>query len=209
MSKKIFNIMTIIILATPTSAWALLEARISYGSLASQQSLESVCQGSCAAPSSAPAIVPTFGFGLDTIVTLPIIPFGFGLRTESMKLSASTSGVEANLNFNRTSLLINYRLIDTIVHFGPIASIGLAHSGSMNIKEAGATKIDLSPGSLSSYSLGAELTVKPLIVIPIIVGAEAGYMSFKWGQVTNSIDSTTKDIDLSGTYIKAFVGLDF
>ncbi|MGZ3692091.1 MAG: hypothetical protein ACXVAX_11350, partial [Pseudobdellovibrio sp.] len=122
---------------------------------------------------------------------------------------ASASGIDADLSYKRTALLLNYRLIDTIIHFGPIASIGLSHSGSMNVKEGGTTKVSLTPSSLSSYSLGLELTVKPLIVIPISVGAEAGYMSFKWGNVTNSVDSSVKNIDLSGTYMKVFLGLDF
>ena len=209
MKNSLSKILFVLLLSAPLSSWALFEARLSYGSLASKQSLETICQGSCSTPSNAPAIVPTFGLGVDLIAKLPVIPFGFGIRTEDMKLSASASGVDADLKYNRTALLINYRLIDTIVHFGPIASIGLSHSGSMNIKEGGTTKVSLTPGNLSSYSLGLELTVKPLIVIPISVGAEAGYMSFKWGDVTNSVDNSVKNIDLSGSYLKVFLGLDF
>jgi hypothetical protein len=205
MSRLLFATM----LAAPLSSFALVEARLSYGSLASSQNMADICQGSCATPSDAPAIVPTFGAGLDVIVTLPLIPFGFGVRTESMKLSASNSAIEADIQYNRTALIVNYRLIDTIVHFGPIATVGMSHSGSMNIKEGGNTVVDVSPGSLSSYSLGLELLVKPLVVLPLTIGAEAGYMSFKWGDVTNSVDSTQKSIDLSGTYLKAFIGLDF
>lgn len=204
LSKLLFTAL----LAVPMSSWALFEGRLSYGSLASGQDLAAICQGSCATPSNAPAIVPTFGLGLDALVSLPMIPVGFGVRMEDMKLSASASGVDAEVKYNRTALLINYRLIDTIVHFGPIASIGLSHSGSMSIKENGTSRVDLSAGSLSSSSLGLELLVKPLIVIPITVGAEAGYMSFKWGQVTNTVDNTQKDIDLSGSYIKVFLGIE-
>lgn len=209
MKNSFVKYLFILLLFHPLSAWALFEVRLTYGSLASQQDLQTICQGSCAAPNNAPAIVPTFGMGIDAIVSLPLIPFGIGLRTEDMKLSAATSGIEADLKFNRTAVLINYRLIDTIVHFGPIASFGLSHSGSMNIKEAGNSVVELSPGALSSYSLGFELKVKPLIVIPISIGAEAGYMSFKWGDVTNTIDSSNKNIDLSGTYLKVLLGLDF
>ena len=208
MKNTLSKLLFIGLMSLPLSSWALFEGRLSYGSLASGQSLSGICQGSCVAPSNAPAIVPTFGTGLDVIVSLPMIPIGFGIRTEDMKLIASASGVDAEVKYNRTALLLNYRLIDTIIHFGPIASIGLSHSGSMSIKENGTTRVDLAPGSLSSYSLGFELLAKPLIVIPITVGAEAGYMSFKWGQVTNSVDSTQKDVDLSGTYIKVFLGID-
>ena len=103
---------------------------------------------------------------------------------------------------------MNYRLIDTIVHFGPIATYGLAHTGSMIVKENGGTVMDLNPSTVNSYSVGFELEVKPLIVIPLIVGAEAGYMGHKWTDVTNSVNNVKKDVDLSGTYIKVFLGLD-
>lgn len=195
-------------LLLPASSWALFEARASYGLLTSGQSLTDVCSGSCSTPSNAPAIVPTVGFGVDAIVKLPLIPIGFGIRYENMGLTASTSSIDAKIDYTRTALLLNYRLIDTIVHFGPIASCGLSHTGTMSLKESGATKVDLSASTISSYSIGLELEVKPLIVIPIIVGAEAGYMNMKWKDVTNTIDSTTKNIDLSGTYIKVFLGID-
>lgn len=207
--KRFFTkIMFAALTLAPLSSWALFEARLTYGSLASQQSLADICQGSCGTPSNAPAIVPTFGLGVDAIVELPFFPMGLGIRTEDMKLSASTSSIEGELKYTRTAFLINYRLIDTIVHFGPIATFGISHTGSMNIKENGVTRVDLSPGSLSSYSVGLELGVKPLVVIPLKIGAEAGYMSFKWGEVTNSVDSTKKNVDLSGMYVKVFLGLD-
>jgi hypothetical protein len=207
-TKYISGLLFLAFFTAPLSSWALFEARLTYGSLASQQDLSGVCQGSCTASSNAPAIVPTFGLGGDVIVKLPVIPFGFGLRTEDMKLSTSTSSIDAELKYNRTALIVNYRFIDTLIHFGVIGTYGLSHTGSMSIKEGGTTKVDLSPDSPSSYSLGLELEAKPLVVIPIVVGAEAGYMSFKWGSSTNSVDNSKKDIDLSGTYLKVFLGLD-
>lgn len=192
----------------PVSSWALFEARASYGLLTSKQDISNICQGSCTVPSNAPSIVPTYGFGADAIVKLPLIPIGFGIRYENMGLSADSSTIAAKIDYTRTAVLVNYRLIDTIVHFGPIFSYGISHTGSMTLKESGSTKVDLSSSTATSYSAGLELEVKPLIVIPIIVGAEAGYMSYKWSDVKNSIDSTTKSVDLSGTYIKVFLGLD-
>lgn len=208
MRSHLSTLLFALVMSLPLSSWALFEARLTYGSLASQQDLSSICQGSCASPSSAPAIVPTFGLGADAIIKLPLFPIGFGVRVEDMKLSTSTSSIDAEIKYNRTALLLNYRFIDTIVHFGAIASVGLSHTGSMTIKESGSTRVDISAGSPASYSLGLELGVKPLIIVPITVGAEAGYMSFKWGQSTNSVDGTTKDVDLSGTYLKVFLGLD-
>ncbi len=192
----------------PSSSWALFEARATYGLLTSSQSISDVCQGSCTVPSNAPSIVPTYGLGLDALVKLPLIPIGFGIRYENMGLTADSSTIAAKINYTRTAILVNYRLIDTIVHFGPIASYGISHTGSMTLKENGVTKVDLAPTTMTSYSVGLELEVKPLIVIPLIIGAEAGYMNMKWNDVTNSIDSSKKNVDLSGTYMKVFLGLD-
>ncbi len=206
--KQMLPVVFITTIFLPVSSWALFTARATYGLLTSKQDISSICQGSCTAPSSAPGIVPTYGLGLDALVKLPLIPFGFGLRYEKQGLSASAGNVEASVNYTRSALLVNYRLIDTIVHFGPIASYGLSHSGNFSIKESGVTKVDVTPSSFTSYSLGLELELKPLIVIPLIVGAEAGYMGFKWNNSVNSVDSTSKNIDLSGTYMKVFLGLD-
>jgi len=208
MNRFFLKTLFAVFIIAPASSWALFEARATYGSLLSKQDLAEICKGSCTAPTNAPGIVPTYGLGADAIVKLPLVPFGFGLRYEGQGLAVSSSGIDADIKFTRTALLVNYRLIDTIVHFGPIASYGLSHTGSMSIKENGTTKVDVSPSTMSSYSIGLELEVKPLIVVPLIVGAEAGYMGFKWNEVTNSLDSTKKNIDLSGTYLKVFLGLD-
>ncbi len=208
MKKQILSALFITTVFLPVSSWALFTARASYGLLTSKQDIAEICQGSCLAPSSAPGIVPTYGTGLDAIIKLPLIPIGFGLRYEKHGLSTSSSNIEANINYSRTAILVNYRLLDTIIHFGPIASYGISHAGSFSIKEGGVSKVDVTPGSMTSYSLGLELEVKPLIIIPLIVGAEVGYMGFKWNDSKNSIDNTTKNIDMSGTYMKVFLGID-
>ena len=145
MNNLYLKLVFLAVSAVPLSSWALFEARLTYGSLTSRQDLSSVCQGSCLSPSGAPAIVPTFGLGVDAIIKLPLFPMGFGIRTEDMKLSASTSSIGAEIKYTRTAILINYRFIDTIIHFGPIASFGVSHSGSVNLKENGTTKVDLEP----------------------------------------------------------------
>ncbi len=208
MKKHILKISFLITVLLPTSSWALFEARATYGFLASKQDITDLCQGNCTAPANAPGIVPTYGAGFDAIVNLPLMPLGFGLRYEKMALSTSSSSIEASANYSRSAILVNYRLIDTIVHFGPIASYGISHTGGFTIKENGVTKFDVTPGSMSSYSVGLELEVKPLIVVPIIVGAEVGIMGFNWKNCTNSVNSTTKDINMSGNYAKVFIGFD-
>ena len=208
MKKQILSSLFLVGILLPLSSQALVEVRASYGFLASKQSIADLCQGNCAAPANAPGIVPTYGSGLDAIVNLPLLPVGLGIRYEKMGLSVASSTIEAAANYSRTAILVNYRLINTIIHLGPIASYGIAHTGGFTVKEGGVTKFDGTPGSISSYSVGFELEVRPLIVIPLIVGAEVGLMGFNWKDVTNSVNNTTKSIDLSGNYAKVFIGID-
>lgn len=208
MNNKLAQLLFLFGLSAPISSWALFEARATVGATQANPDIQKICNGSCGNPSGAAAATYVPGVGLDALVKLPLIPIGFGIRYEGIKLSGDNANSSTEIKYTRTAVLVNYRLIDTIIHFGPIASYGLSHTGSMTIKEGGTTRVDLAPQTMSSYSIGLELEVKPLIVIPIIVGAEAGYMGFKWNDITNSIDNSKKDVDLSGTYIKVFLGLD-
>lgn len=197
----------LLVLLFPMSSWALFTARATYTGVVSKDALKDVCVGtSC--EGVAPDMVPLYGLGADVIVKLPLVPVGFGLRTEKLGLDVNKNGVEGEANLSRTAALINYRFIDTIIHFGLIGSYGLDHSAGLRVAQGGSNVVDYSGGDLKSYSLGLELEVKPLIVIPLIVGAETGVLNTKWSSASNSVNSTTKDIDLSGTYIKFFLGLD-
>ena len=208
MISKLTRLLFLLALAAPISSWALFTARATVGATQAKPDIQSICNGSCGNPSGAAGATYVPGVGLDALIKLPLIPFGFGMRYVGIKLTGESASSSTEIKYTRTAVLVNYRLIDTIIHFGPIASYGLSHTGSMKIKEGGNTVVDLAPQNMTSYSIGLELEVKPLIVIPIIVGAEAGYMGFKWNGVTNSIDNSKKDVDLSGTYIKVFLGLD-
>ncbi len=206
--KLLVKLSFLALTAAPMSAMALFEVRASYGIQSTANSATDICGSSCTVASNAPSLKGMAGFGADAIITLPLFPIGFGLRYENMGIAASSNGFEADVKYTRTALLLNYRLIDTIVHFGPIASYGLSHSGSAVIKEAGLTRVDVSTTTMTTYSVGLELLVKPLIVIPLTIGAEAGYMGNKWGDVTNASDGSKKSVDLSGSYMKIFLGLD-
>lgn len=197
----------LLILLFPVSSWALFTARATYTGVVTKDALKDVCAGtSC--EGITPDMVPLYGLGADVIVKLPLVPIGFGIRTEKLGLDVNKNGVEGEASLNRTAALINYRFIDTIIHFGLIGSYGIDHSANIRVAQLGSNVVDYSGGSLKSYSLGLELEVKPLIIIPLIVGAETGIMNTKWSGATNSVNSTTKDIDLSGTYIKFFLGID-
>lgn len=209
MKNKLTSILFLAVLCLPFTSWALFEVRATVGATQAKPDVQAICSGSCTNPNSAADATYVPGIGVDAIVSLPLIPFGFGLRYEGIQLKGDSANTTTEIKYSRTAVLVNYRLIDTIVHFGPIASYGISHSGNLSISEGGVKKVDVSPSSVSSYSIGLELEVKPLIVLPLIVGAEAGYMGHKWNGVSNTIDNTKKDVDLSGTYLKVFLGLDF
>jgi len=165
----------LVLLLFPLSSWALVTARATYGGLVAKDVLSEACAGtSCA--TTAPAMIPLYGLGADLIVKLPLIPIGFGVRYENLGLSATSGSVEGAAKLTRTSALINYRFIDTIIHFGLIGSYGLSHSGNMSVKSGGTNVVDYSGDNFTTYSAGLELEVKPLIVLPLIIGVEAGFM---------------------------------
>ncbi|UOF01152.1 hypothetical protein [Bdellovibrio reynosensis] len=198
-----FSVLALSLLAFSKPAVALVEARVSYGLLATTADLGPLCP-TCTA--DAPAIVPTIGLGADVIVTLPVplVP-GIGLRYEKMGLSASSNGVEFDAEYTRTAILFNWRPIDTILYLGPIFSYGISHSTSLKAVENGTTRADFSADSVTSYSAGLEAGIK---LIGFQVGAELGYMDFQWKDAKDKAgNAPIQDINMSGTYTKILVGI--
>ena len=130
------------------SAHALFEARLTYGVLASKPDLASIYNGS----TSVPAVAPNAGIGFDAIFVVPIIGIGGGLRYENMGFNASSGSLEYKSQVTRTSLIVNYRLINTLIYLGPIATLGMSHSNSMKWKE-GAASADLRDGNRGGGAL--------------------------------------------------------
>lgn len=206
--KLLFGLLSIILYST--NVHALLTLRASYGAMLSEKiRFTNICQGSCTNSLNAPSdALPSHGIGGDAIIKLPAIPFGFGVRYESLGLSGKTNTIEAESKLTRTAAIINYRFIDTILHFGLIGTYGFSHSGSMTIRENNNLVMDLIPNKIETTSIGLELEVKPLIVVPLVIGAEGGYIQYKWNNTQNSVDSSYRDLDLSGPYLKVFLGFD-
>jgi hypothetical protein len=207
--KKILVLPLLSLLLTPLSSFALFEARLTYGPyLTKGDPAGDICSGNVLCTGSLPGKLPLPFIGVDALVKLPLIPFGFGLRYEKLTASGSSANMEATAVMNRSAILVNYRLIDTILHVGPIFSYGLSHSGGIEMKQNGSKILDYTSNSGESYSIGIEVGVKPLIIIPLKIGAEAGITQFKFKDAKDSLGSAPKDIDLSGNYIKVFLGLD-
>ncbi|MCB0368724.1 MAG: hypothetical protein KDD45_04570 [Bdellovibrionales bacterium] len=185
------------------SANALVEARLSYGLLSSNPDLATIYNGT----TSVPSVVPNMGLGVDAIFVVPIIGIGGGLRYENLGFTASSNGLEYKSQLTRTSLVVNYRIINTLMYLGPIATVGVSHSSNIKWTDSnGATSsADLTPDSTSSYSVGLEAG---LGLMGFIVGAEVGYQNLKWNTLKDSKGTitTTPDLDMSGTYAKIMFG---
>lgn len=181
-------------------AHAIFEARLTYGLLASKPDLSPLFTGS----PSLPTVAPTYGLGADAIVSPPLFPIGFGIRYENMGVEASASGIEFKANYTRTALLLNYRLIDTLLFLGPILSYGMSHSGEVKAIQNGTETGVFSSNKISSYSIGLEAGVK---LIGFHLGAELGYQDFRWKDATDSTGNVSaQDINMSGSYAKVLLG---
>lgn len=184
------------------SAQALVEARVTYGLLASSPDLKSVDVSSGAG--TIPSAAANYGIGADALVIIPILGLGAGLRYENLGFKVSSNGFDYKTTTTRTAVLLNYRIINTLIYLGPIFSYGLSHSNNMTASY-GANSADLSPDSSTSYTAGLEGGIK---LGGLMLGAEAGYQSFKWSKMKdkNNVITTTPDLDMSGTYVKVAFG---
>ena len=165
-----------------------------------------------------PAAKSMTGFNLDAILSLPLVPFGFGIRYESLSASAnqnfaaSSAALASKFTFDRLALLVNYHIIDTLVYFGPLATYGITNTSKLNIDCdlcSPATHIASQASSVTTYSVGVEGGLKLLL---LRVGAELGYASFTGkdyaynGANFSSAGSNVK-IEMNGLYAKVLLGI--
>ncbi|MBX2987423.1 MAG: hypothetical protein KF802_05970 [Bdellovibrionaceae bacterium] len=182
-------------------AHALVEARLTYTALASGADLTKVYP---AGTLEVPSIVPNVGLGGDLLIFVPMTGVGFGLRQENLGFKASKDALNYESTAARTSAVFAYRLINTVLHIGPIFTYGLSHSGKMKVDD-GTNKYEWEPGSSSSYSAGIEAGVG---LAAFVLGAEAGYQNMKWNKLKDKEgDAATPDLDMSGSYMKIFLGI--
>lgn len=189
-------------LALATPAQALVEARLTYGLLVSNPDLGQLYSG----PTSIPSVAPNYGLGGDVLFFPPLMNWGFGLRQENLGLKASSGGLDFTSTATRTSAVLGYRFIDTILHVGTLFTYGLSHTGGFEVDETGSnTHSRWEPGSVSSYSAGVEVGVGLGL---FILGAEVGYQAMKWNNMKDSSggSNSTPNTDMSGTYSKVYFG---
>ncbi len=183
--------------------FAFFEARFTYGQLSAAPDFKDLYNGTS---TSLPSASSTRSWGGDAIISLPFLP-GIGIRYEKFNMKTTQNSIDAASDFTRTAVLMNLRLIDTILFLGPIASYGTSHSGNVKITE-GTKDWEWSSDTVTSYQIGLEAGIK---LLGLMIGVEGGHQGYKWkdAQEKNGLITTRKDIDMSGTYVKGLVGFSF
>ncbi|MCB0365091.1 MAG: hypothetical protein H6624_10235 [Bdellovibrionaceae bacterium] len=170
-------------------AHALIQLRASYG-------LNTVKPDQIG---SYPTLSKLTGFSADLIVSPPLFPFAFGVRHEILGAEESNSYGKLSVDMTRTSALVSFRLIDTLIFVGAIGSYGLSHGGDQTLEISGGGKTTADIDTSGSYSIGVEAGMK---LVGFLVGAEVGYLGLEIGEGANKQK-------LDGAYTKVHVGLDF
>lgn len=178
-----------LILLAAQPAHALIQIRASYG-------LNTVKPDQIG---SYPTLSKLTGFSADLIVSPPLFPLAFGVRHEILGAEESNSFGKLSVDMTRTSGLVSFRLIDTLIFVGAIGTLGISHGGDQTLEVSGGGKTTADIDTSGSYSVGVEAGVK---LVGFLVGAEVGYLGLEIGEGANKQK-------LDGAYTKVHVGLDF
>lgn len=185
---------------TSQRALAIFDLKVGYGTLASKPDLLGFYTGTA----TMPAALPTVGLTLDAIVTIPVVGIGGGIRSEDMKISYDSDVLGISNAFKRTALIVNYRFLNTLVYLGPIFTYGLSHTNEAKISSGGTDLSKIKSTKVTSYSAGLEVGAS---LIGLMAGAEVGYMDMRYKDATDELNTATvKDLNMSGNYVKLFVG---
>lgn len=185
------------------SSHALVELRLGYGVLGSKPNLASVYTTNTEMPTATPAV----GLSTEVLVQIPLVGIGGGIRNENLGVNYNANSIGIENKISRSSIVLNYRLIDTLLYLGPIVTYGVNHSGSLKISVADNTAVDLKPDSISSYTVGLEAGAK---LIGFLVGAEVGYMDMRYKNAVDQINTANHaDLNMSGTYMRVVAGFGF
>ncbi len=204
MNKVAFYTLFLLILSFESTANAKIEARLTYGLSSGHPDLSSSYVGS----NNLPTPGPLFGWGVDAFLYLPYWPFGMGLRYENLSLKQSGNNLNLSAQLSRSSIVVNYRIVDTLLFVGPIFSYGFIHQGQLKINDSGSEVADFNTTKASTYSLGVETGAQ---INNFLVGLEAGYENLLLQETEDHSASSrpTSDFDFSGFYFKTFIGFNF
>jgi hypothetical protein len=151
------------------------------------------------------------GFGGDALVSLPSMPISLGVRYERYSGSEENGAGKFESSFERQSLLIVKRYIDSVLYGGLVLTVDFGNK--FTYKKIQGVETNYKAKAKLTGSIGAELGIKVLF---LTFGVEGGYLyaplgNLKFANTEVDVMNGAKpvEIDLSGTYARAVVGLAF
>lgn len=209
--KKLIFVMLASVLSH--SAQALIEVRAGYHlQQGDPKDYNSFVNDSCSGCGT--KVSQIGGLGFDIMAKIPLIPIGFGIRSDTLQQSLDYSGVaKLTQTFMATSLVLNYRIIDTLAYIGPIVAYGISNKSTLKSEILGTEVYSGTAGKASSYTAGVEGGFKLGLMR---LGAEVGYGNYLADEITNSADqvlssgsTTAEKIDFTGSYVRIQLGVGF
>lgn len=201
------SVLLIVAFASPFASASLLELRAGFSVL--QAKPDEINENNGA---SFPQFEKMDGFSADAVATLPAMPIGLGVRFERFNAEGSNSAGSFDAKFERTSLLVSKRLVDTGLYFGGVLTIGLTNQLNHEQTVSG-TRTSYKATSGATASAGVEGGLKLGF---LRVGAEAGYLYAPLGKLKYSngtdvinVDGSKIAVDLNGPYARVNLGFGF
>lgn len=162
--------------------------------------------------SAQPKISQMQALSFDVMGRVPLMPVGLGVRHEMFSRNESSGATNSEVDWKRTSILVNKRLIDTGIYLGPVATVSFASDFKYRSNN-GTTRTDYKTESTLTATAGIEAGFKMAL---LSAGVEAGYLHAPMGNLRDSAgvevlggDGSKVNVDLSGTYVRATVGFGF
>ena len=147
----------------------------------------------------------------DIMARVPLMPVGLGLRHEMLSFKGDQGGTSSKIDWKRTSVIVNKRLVDTGMYLGPIATFAMTNDFKYSITTNNVTTTYKTEAQLNG-TLGVEAGIKLLLVS---LGVEAGYMHAPLGNLRTDTgveylnNGQKVDVTMSGPYFRGTIGFGF
>lgn len=158
-----------------------------------------------------PKIETMESISADVTTSVPGIPFGLGVRYETIKKTVTSGANSSKIDWVRTSVLMNKRWIDTGFYVGPIATISVTNDFKYTTDNG--TDVTYKAANPITGTVGFEAGAKLII---LRLGGEVGYMYAPMAEIKDpsgtavvGASGSAINVDMSGVYYRATVGFGF
>jgi hypothetical protein len=149
-----------------------------------------------------PKISQMQAISFDVMGNVPLMPVGLGVRHEMFSRKESDGGLRSEIDWKRTSILVNKRLIDTVMYSRSGCDRQLSRAISSIHPTTWATTTNYKTESQLTATAGVEAGFKLAL---FSLGAEIGYLHAPVGELRDSAGVAVTDgsgskinVDLSG-----------